>query len=308
MMSSTISMSMHAASYSYRFIFVIIPLWLLFITSLDTNYVAGQYTLSSQYTLNFVAPTGAAPWLPRQDGRIMQLVQPLNYTGWNTASQVVSGTIYPGSYVLVGGSAYSSGYPQPNDVWITSDLMNWILLSGGTTSGSPTTFPTFNGAQVCKHRNSFERAYYIGTTSWSTTGTYTVYASNNYVTWTNIIDSATNTAFQTRQGLNAGWEYTQCVVGMNDIVYSIGGSDTYLSTNLGVTFTPINSVNHFVQRLAFAAVIYWSPYYQKDIITIVGGAQGEYNDVSDIVTHECIHNINTIRYNTIPYNDRHVDM
>ena len=61
-----------------------------------------------------------------------------------------------------------------------------------------------------------------------------------------------------------------CVVDQQERAYSIGGADTWMSNNLGVTFTKVSSSAYFTTRTNFAGGVY-SPTPTTDTFVVIGG-------------------------------------
>jgi len=150
------------------------------------------------------------------------------------------------------------------------------LLAGQPGNGLPTgdtaNIQTGSGNSGCSHRTTFNRFYWIGTSNQNSaaaqaTGTFFNYMSANGQEWTNILDSASNLAMSLRPAA----EFGICVVDLNENVYSILGNDTWISTNLGVTFKPIVASSYFPIRQDHSGAIYQLPGQSYERITIMAG-------------------------------------
>ena len=192
------------------------------------------------------------------------LTYPIPYQSNNAIDWAVAPT---GSWLLWG---------TQQDVSISTNFgQTWNLIAGVTYANLPspgiTDFGAAYGSNQCQHRATFNRFYVIGNAAASS---YYVWASNNGWEWINVVDNATSTAFAARQNVN----WAACVVDVNDRVYSIGGSDVWISTNLGVTFTPrnTNANNMFTPRTYFGAGIFTNSTAtgnRGDVMVVLGGRQ-----------------------------------
>ena len=184
------------------------------------------------------------------------------------------------------------------DVTISTDQgASWLTIAGISGAGFPTTSSSDyapSGALLynaeCAHRSQMNRFYIIGNND--PIGTYTVapffaWASDDGLTWTQVMDNATSWNMAVTKDINSG----ACVVGMNDVVYYIGGSAMWQSSNLGTLFTPITPSAGAATYLNGAALGYreshtaviFSPTPGKESIVVVGGGgqlnRGFANDV-----------------------------
>ena len=175
------------------------------------------------------------------------------------------------------------------DVSLSTDFgTTWNVISGVTYAGLPFQGQVdagFSyGGDQCQHRNTFNRFYVIGTGAVPATTTSSfVWASNNGWEWIQVLDGATQTAWANRANI----EYTACVVDTRDRVYSIGGSDLWVSNNLGVTFTQRGNGNQniYSARNGFGSGVFTNSS-GFDVIFVLGGrgsvgntTNTNYNDV-----------------------------
>ena len=179
---------------------------------------------------------------------------------------------------------------QPDVTISTNQGQSWTTIAGITGAGFPNTSTVDyapNGALVanaeCAHRSTVNRFYIIGNND--PIGTYTVvpffaWASDDGLTWTQVMDNATSYAMAVTPDIASG----QCVVGVNDVVYYLGGAAMWQSGNLGVTFTPITPAAGAYTYLNYTALgarenptaVIYSPTPGKDNIVVLGGGGGLY--------------------------------
>ena len=226
-----------------------------------------------------------------------------NTNGWGTSDIGLQATAAPILYELPYTNTVSGQYWEgnawgvaPAGSWLiwgsnpdvalsTNQGATWTTISGITGAGFPNT-TSFDYAPAgallynaeCGHRATFNRFYIIGNSD--PIGTYTIapffaWASDDGLTWTQVMDNATSWSMAATKDINSG----QCVVGSNDVVYYIGGSAMWQSSSLGTTFTSITPAagagsymgsSTLGYRQNPTAVIY-SPTVGKDTIIVVGG-------------------------------------
>jgi hypothetical protein len=119
---------------------------------------------------------------------------------------------------------------------------------------------------------------------------YSVYTSTDGVTWTDVIDAASQQLFLSRPDD----DLTHCGVDSSGTVYDIGSATTYTSSNAGVTWTAVPLTgSRFANRTSWAGGIFTSQITSLDTLIVIGGrgsptpaniyGGGDYNDVSSAV-------------------------
>ena len=172
-----------------------------------------------------------------------------------------------GSWLLWGGQ---------QDVSIsTNGGSTWNLISGVTYAGLPppaTTDAGYSyGADQCQHSDTFNRFHVIGIGSAGASNQpLYVWASNTGWEWIGVIDAGTQAGFATR----ANVDFAACMVDVNDRVYSVGGSDVWVSTNLGVAFQARPASRIYTPRNYFGADIFTNSTAsgkRGDVMVVMGG-------------------------------------
>ena len=214
------------------------------------------------FTWNQVTQTGQLPY-SRADSTIAPITAPLLYPVVYQSNGLDYAYAPTGSWLLWG--------TQQDVSLSTNQGQTWSLIAGVTYAGlsqpGVNDFGFAYGADQCQHRNTFNRFYVIGNGSaGAVNSAYYVWASNNGWEWTSVLDGATTIAFNQR----ANVDFAACVVDMRDRVYSIGGTDVWVSTNLGVTFNPRGQQNMFTPRNNFGSGIFTNSS-GGDIIVVMGG-------------------------------------
>ena len=248
-------------------------------SGLPTATAGAQFTYVQQ-------PNANASVYSRAQSTIAPITVPLTYPVVYQSNGAIDWAVAPtGSWLLWGAQ---------QDVSVsTNQGVTWNLVSGVTYAGLPppatTDFGYTYGADQCQHRNSFNRFYVIGNGSAGASGQpFFVWASNNGWEWINVIDNATQAAFAGRPNV----DFAACMVDMNDRVYSVGGSDVWVSTNLGVTFTARSANRIYSPRTYFGSGIFTNSTAsgnRGDIMFVMGGrvppsAANPYggNDLNDV--------------------------
>ena len=208
--------------------------------------------------------TANYPFEARVDSVIMPTMAPMAFT--DSGNNI--GVAPTGSWLL---------YGTQEDVWLSSNNGGtWSLLAGQSGNSLPgldnvTWAATGSGNSGCSHRTTFNRFYWMGTSNQNsaavgTTGTFFNYVSTDGQEWIQILDAASSTGMSKRLGN----EFGICVVDQYERVYSILGGDTWVSNNLGVTFTPVQATNYFPLRQDHSGVIY-TPSGSVESIVIIAG-------------------------------------
>ena len=253
----------------------------------QSSYVCGAVTGLPQWTAGAagfdLVPTSSAIYGTADVGISVipaPLVYEVPYTNstYGTYWQGNQWAVAPvGSWVLWGSN--------PDVLASTNQGQSWVAISGVTNAGFPnsTSLDYTQGGNAllynaeCGHRATYNRFYLIG--DGNPIGTYTVaplynWASDDGLTWTQVMDNATAWAMGVTPDISSG----QCVVGVNDVVYYVAGAAMWQSTNLGTIFTPITPSPSSTYlgwqtlgaRESHAAVIY-SPTPNRDTIVVMGG-------------------------------------
>jgi hypothetical protein len=163
---------------------------------------------------------------------------------------------------------------------IFGDVFGAAILPAASSNSATanTTFvagPVANyGAVGCAQRKGTNRFYLLGTPVLAnvlqnmTGDVYYNYASNDGVTWTNVLDAATTALWRNR----FDDDFTMCVVDLSNNVYSVGSATTWISSNQGVTFTlvPVTG-SRFSNRTYFAGGIFTSQITGGDKVIVAGG-------------------------------------
>ena len=161
------------------------------------------------------------------------------------------------------GSFFMFGGAQPSA----------IIPNTGTSTAHAAAVPAAGGnwgSVGCGQRVGGNRFYIIGTAAPPATnltgGVYYVLVSTDGVTWTQVLNAATIAAWAARD--NA--DNCMCVVDLQQAVYSVGSSDTWRSSDLGVSFTAVQQTGpRFSNRTFFAGGIYSAA--GVDTIVVLGG-------------------------------------
>ena len=218
--------------------------------------------VSAQF--NFTLFNGSLPFEARVDSVIALTRAPLAYT--NSVNRI--GVAPAGSWLL---------YGTQEDVWLSSSNgQSWTLLAGQPGNSLPggdnvTWAATGSGNSGCAHRTTFNRFYWMGTSNQNsaavgTTATFFNYVSTDGQEWVQIMDAASITAMSARQAN----EFGICVVDQYERVYSILGADTWMSSNLGVSWAPVASSNRFSVRQDHSGVIYTPSGAVESIVVMAG--------------------------------------
>ena len=241
--------------------------------------------------------------------------------GWNNVANLVATTVAPILYEVAWSNTSYGAYPGTawqlapagsllvwggnTDVALSTDQgSTWTGIAGlNGNPGLPTTsmvdFDSSGQAQAlglwntqCAHRNAYNRFYVLGNNVLSTSATLTPYAgwaSDDGLTWTEVMDNATSYAMaadttEKGQFVSDG----VCVVGLNDVVYYVSGNRTWASTSLGVTFTPVTPTSSpYLDtatrgvRFNMAVVIYATAPMQ-DRIVVLGGQTSTAGWIADV--------------------------
>ena len=142
-----------------------------------------------------------------------------------------------------------------------------------STQGLAFSTGAYGGNSGCANRAGSNRFYLIGTSVGPSTNptndTYYVFASNDGVTWSNVLDAATTQLWYSR----FDDDNTLCVVDLSGNVYDIGSGTTWKSSNGGVTWAavPNDPASRFSNRTYFAGGIFTSAITGADKIMIIGG-------------------------------------
>ena len=193
-----------------------------------------------------------------------------------------------GDIVVFGGNYDGSTVVQPtaNTAALNTSLAAFYV--GGYTGLPPT------GQAACAARTGSSNLFYsmgvnstVDPTKEFSSLQYYVYTSSDGVTWTNVLDAATQQLFLSRPDD----DLTHCGVDMAGNVYDIGSAATYTSSNQGVTWTLVQPTgSRFANRTSFAGGIFTSALTSLDTLIVLGGrgsptpaniyGGGDYNDVS----------------------------
>ena len=222
--------------------------------------------------------------------------------GWNAVDQFIRVTNTPMTYVVSNDATYASDNQNqwgvaPAGSWVlfgtqpdvsisTNQGASWQILSGATSDNSHIDsryiFPGFPGVSGegqgnagCGHRTSFNRWYLMGNQASyasSTTSPYFNWATGDGTVWYEVMDNATSYAMIARA--NTSYYGMVCGVDQKENVYSVGSVDTWVSTNLGVTFTKVTTTSYFPARQYFVGAIY-SPSTTSDTMVILGGSNNQ---------------------------------
>jgi len=237
----------------------------------QTNTLLAQQT----FTMTSVLGNYQAPFSPRVNFGAFVLKNAFTYNALANGSTTLTTVVAPaGTYVIVGG-----GY----DAWIATGAgTQWYAISG--VAGLPYStgnVPAQQGGQAaCKDPNT-DQMYLIGGTNSDLSTVFT--SINGGATWFQV-NSASSFL---------GRAYFGCVVDSKSIIYVIAGdttaeaaggsSDTWYSTNLGVTWAQQVTTQAWPTnggRQSSATLTFYSTYYNKDLIYLIGGvdSSGNYND------------------------------
>ena len=225
-----------------------------------------------------------ASWWTVADATVALSAQPYVF-GSGLETQPDGSTAYAyhlapaGSLLLYGAQA---------DVWVSTDgSLSWQPLAGWQGGGVQSLFAAYGpvngsignvtGEYGCAHRGAFNRWYAMGPVSnglqaaASALSGWSVMASNDGMLWLQVLSNVSSVAMQSRVSA----AYGQCVVGLNDVVYSLGGADVWASRDLGLTFQSVSSGyasgSSWAPISRFAAVLYYSPAAAAEVMLIAGG-------------------------------------
>jgi hypothetical protein len=233
--------------------------------------------------LNFTRVNPAAAFSTRSE---LQIAYARNAT-INTGSGVV--TWNTPTLFVTGERADSESFTRANDVWASSDLINWSIISGlgqnNAAAPAPyngTSYPSSNGAAMAYSARSNIWVRISGQNS-STTDFTNVYATRDFQTWTL---QANTTMFPPRI-------FAQAIFDSQDRLFLVGGNrnllqgdygDVYMSTNYGVSWTAQAYGTAFYARNSFALGTFKATLLpgQPDILTMSSGWNGvtaTFNDV-----------------------------
>ena len=230
--------------------------------SIPSNLQCTQGTLPT--TFDMLSTVGSTPW-----GTINSFVRvtqaPITYVTSNSNGANQYGVAPAGSWFLYGN--------QPDVSLSTNAGATWVITSG-TNSSNPyldsrdlSVYPTGTGNTACSHRTTFNRFYLMGScNNYNCAGPYFNWATEDGSIWYQVMDAATSTGMVARANMTA----FICVVDQQERVYSIGGADTWSSSNMGVTFTKVSSSAYFTARTNFAGGVY-SPTPTTDTFVVIGG-------------------------------------
>ena len=207
------------------------------------------------------------PFEVRVDSTIQAVLAPLAFTD----AQNAIGIAPAGSWLL---------YGTQEDVWISMNSgLTWSLMAGQPNSSLPnadvqTWSQTGTGNSGCAHRSTFNRFYWMGVSNQNsgavqTTGVFFNYVSVDGQEWAQIMDAASVQAMSSRLANEFGF----CVVDKNERVYSVLGNDTWLSSNLGVSWSRVPSQSYFQQRQQHSGGIYLLPGSTQENIVVLAGRQ-----------------------------------
>ena len=190
------------------------------------------------------------------------------------------------------GEIYIFGASFGEAVLPTFNPASSVPAANVSTQGLAYSTGAFGGNSGCANRAGTNRFYLIGTSvspgSNPTNDTYYVFASNDGVTWSNVLDAATTQLWYTRYND----DNTLCVVDLTGNVYDIGSGTTWKSSNQGVTWSLISNpaASRFSNRTYFAGGIFTSAITRADKIMVIGGrtVSGQY-DVNDVSGLNLLH-------------------
>ncbi len=182
----------------------------------------------------------------------------LNANLSGSVTNVAAGNIY------VWGASFGEAVLQPYNPSYNGSV---------STQGLAYSTGAYGGNSGCANRAGSNRFYLIGTSVGPSTNpyndTYYVFASNDGVTWSNVLDAATTQLWYSR----FDDDNTLCVVDLSGNVYDIGSANTWKSSNQGVTWTNLNNIQstRFSNRTYFAGGIFTSAITKADKIMVIGG-------------------------------------
>jgi len=171
------------------------------------------------------------------------------------------------------GEIYIFGASFGEAVLPTYNPANSVPPANVSTQGLEYSTGAYGGNSGCANRAGSNRFYLIGTSvgpsSNPTNDTYYVFASNDGVTWSNVLDAATTQLWYSR----FDDDNTLCVVDLSGNVYDIGSGTTWKSSNQGVTWSNLNNnpAARFSNRTYFAGGIFTSAITGADKIMVIGG-------------------------------------
>ena len=173
------------------------------------------------------------------------------------------------------GEIYLFGASFGEAVLPTYNPANSVPPANVSTQGLAYSTGAYGGNSGCASRTGSNRFYLIGTAvapgTSPTNDTYYVFAANDGVTWSNVLDAATLALWYSR----FDDDNTMCVVDLSGNVYSIGSASTWKSSNQGVTWSNLNNPlnTRFSNRTYFAGGIFTSANTGADKIMVIGGRQ-----------------------------------
>ena len=196
------------------------------------------------------------------------------FQNYATTSGVVS---LQNPFIVFGGQVKINGvWNGLDDVWASTDMINWSLVSGTTIehqSANPTTFTALEGQMTCAD-NARGILYIFGGAAGNsdTSGTSTISVSRNG-----------GQSFNTSVGPWPGKFNGLCVVDqMTGGVYVIAGkedsssgsnvtNDVYRSLDFGVTWTRQTPSAPWLPRDSPAGVVSYSPTFQASLLYVGTG-------------------------------------
>lgn len=231
----------------------------------------GQPTVACD-NVNMRAVTLSAPWQKREESGIAKLTTAQTYA-MPTGGSVTFGA---GSLVLYGGKS------SRNDVWVSMDMLSWVLIGGtsqATTPAVPSAYPHNTFVDQSRTCDTYDRrtgrAYLIAGTT-----TSNVWTSSNMSHWEQRAD-----------GSWAGRERPSCAVDDSSLVYMIGGytedgatpkNDVWTSADEGRTWQLRTAAAPFPSRGGHDSIAYRSAALNKQIVMVTGGDFKDltwYNDI-----------------------------
>ena len=278
---------------------VLLPFLVLCVVLLACSALGQPLTFTNvPYNVNASWPFGAI------DQAVRPLNAPVTYvTQYQSDNDNAWVSAPAGSWFLWG--------TQP-DMSISTDFSTWWYTSGTADTNShidsraiPLNFPTVVTAQsgtiapgnaMCNHRTTFNRFYLLGNvntktspyainTSSSASGnavvnTYFAWATNDGQIWNQVMNNGSSYAMAQQRAATT-MQFPFCVVDQKERVYLVGGADTWMATDLAVSWTQVVSSNYPPARYAMSGGIY-SPTPTTDTIVMIGGQTPTNTHLNDV--------------------------
>jgi hypothetical protein len=225
---------------------------------------------------------GQGQWWPRKDNWLVVTGRSFQYTNID-GSQF---TLPSGSYISFGGTAAGRPEGAPdvpyNDVWVSTDTAEWILVSGRTpnqnSSNPDSSYIIYTGQAECQDVVS-DRLYVVGGELPNVALNPAFRSDNGGKTWT-AFTLPTNRSYgncmvdskSKLYVLNGILNYSRPSSGAGDNERRQPSNDVWVSSNYGASFERMpNALYSERMAASAAAVLGVGPKEDQDLLYVVGG-------------------------------------